>query len=508
MSIFISYSFVDSKLAWKFKEELHSRDPSLSIFLAEDKDSIKLGEEWSQRIMDSIKECEYFVLLLSDTSIKSAMVAGELDLAIKMKNKGDKKFPFILPIRISLSFDVEIDYNLASKVSKYQQRLWKSKDDTAAIIDEIISIINNEDSDKDLAKEKIEIPAFEDGISPANKVKVNPHKKSNNKYYVERQVESTAISYLNDPAMLIKIKAPEQFGKGHLLNKILRQLDADECTIIPVEFSGWGGTDFESIKKFLFKFCVECYEKKNNKVADYLRIASYWNDLGDFATDKLVTASFFKGEIIGDDDKMVFLALNDIDYIFSHRTISEEFCSMIRAWYNESQTANSIFSKLRLAVTYSTDTKYAIRDINQSPFNIGGPPIIIGALSKQETAKLARLYDDKISKEHIDFLYNTFGGHPFLTKSALSKIYVDKLSIPEMKNSLLSNDSPFFDHLASLSTKIREHNLEQQIRSIINCQSINDESYFKLAAIGVIKGSFGDFGWANKLYQDFFSSSY
>nr|MBX2863146.1 toll/interleukin-1 receptor domain-containing protein [Leptolyngbyaceae cyanobacterium MAG.088] len=104
--IFISYRTTEPDLS--LAGDLHQALTTAghSVFMAAE--SIDWGENWVDRIDQELKRCDYFVLLLSEQSATSDMVAGEVRTAKRLRDQLGK--PAILPIRLNLPLDDPLNY--------------------------------------------------------------------------------------------------------------------------------------------------------------------------------------------------------------------------------------------------------------------------------------------------------------------------------------------------------------------------------------------------------------
>ena len=503
-NIFISYSSKDSPIAHAFKQSLSNKMEDLKVFLAEDKESIAIGDDWSKEIVNAIKAAEYFIVLLSENSIESEMVIEEIRIANDYKSKSKNRTPYILPIRIKLPFDTELDYNLAAKINRYQQRLWNAEVDTEKITSEIIEVIHSKNKEKDLA-EQDETPVKEDGKIPVQKVDVNSvYQGENDEFYIERPVEQKAFEMLGKSGSLIKIKAPSKYGKSHLMRRLIHKAKGEDFEVLSIDFSGWGGSDYQNFNYFFRKFCGELYYRKHSKTNRKV-VSDFWKSQGEEYTHKENVADFFIKHI-SEKDKKLLISISDIDALFEYKDLSNEFCSIIRSWFNKSQNENDEnYCNLKFAISYATDTALAIRDNNQSPFNVGGDPIVLNPFGLEDTKSLYGQYCTTFEETELAFIFNAFGGHPYLTKKCLSKIFLEKIPIEDFKNNTVCVNNVFHDHLRSLSTKINAYDLNKAIQQLITKSSISNENYFKLSALGIIKGNRGEEKWSNQLYESFFN---
>jgi hypothetical protein len=64
-------------------------------------ESIRLGENWSDRIDRELERCDYFLLLLSEKSATSEMVTEEVRRARQLRDLRSQHKPILLPIRVN-----------------------------------------------------------------------------------------------------------------------------------------------------------------------------------------------------------------------------------------------------------------------------------------------------------------------------------------------------------------------------------------------------------------------
>ena len=78
MSIFLSYSRRDADLANRLYQDLQAR--GLQVWM--DRDAIQAGTLWRTSIVDGIRNCRVFLLVVSTASQQSSNVAKEVSLEI------------------------------------------------------------------------------------------------------------------------------------------------------------------------------------------------------------------------------------------------------------------------------------------------------------------------------------------------------------------------------------------------------------------------------------------
>ena len=95
--IFISYSSKDREKAEQLTELLASA--GLSVWI--DQSGIPGAEQWATEIVEGIRACSTFILLLSPESVASQNVLKELSLASE-KRKRISSNPFLLKVSVSV----------------------------------------------------------------------------------------------------------------------------------------------------------------------------------------------------------------------------------------------------------------------------------------------------------------------------------------------------------------------------------------------------------------------
>src|SRR4028119_1406284 len=137
--VFISYRSQDPDrtLANEFFEALKAAGHQPFMAAA----SIRLGENWPQRIDEELERADYFLLLLSEKSVASEMVTEEVRRARELRDRHPERKPMILPIRVCFPMTSPLNYDLRGYLQRTQQREWNSPADTLGILEEILSLV-------------------------------------------------------------------------------------------------------------------------------------------------------------------------------------------------------------------------------------------------------------------------------------------------------------------------------------------------------------------------------
>lgn len=221
--VFISYRSQDpdKSLAEDFYEALKAAGNQ--PFMAAK--SIRLGENWPQRIDEELERADYFVLLLSEKSVVSEMVTEEVRRARELRDRNPNGKPAILPIRVCFPINspVALNYDLRGYLQRTQQREWNSPADTPVILQEMLELLSQNgrgessftpvESTESTEELETAAPAAESLDRPPLPV-AEPELPEGqvdlaSAFYMERPpIESRCYEAIAKPGALIRIKAP------------------------------------------------------------------------------------------------------------------------------------------------------------------------------------------------------------------------------------------------------------------------------------------------------------
>jgi hypothetical protein len=418
--------------------------------------SIRLGENWPQRIDEELEQADYFVLLLSEKSVVSEMVTEEVRRARELRDRNNGK-PAILPIRVCFPMNspVALNYDLRGYLQRTQQREWNSPADTPAIIEEILSLLSEDGKG---ARDGTSKESTESADSTEELVNSTPKADSLDRpplpvaepelpggqvdlasaFYVQRHpIEARCFEAIAKPGSLIRIKAPRQMGKTSLMARILNSAEAKGCLKVPLSFQLADGKVFADLDKFLRWFCASIGRRL--KLPN--RLADYWDEI--FGSKDNCTA-YFEEYLLAEIDKPLALGLDEVDLVFEHPEIASDFFAMLRAWHEEAKNRD-IWKKLRLVVVHSTEV-YIPMNINQSPFNVG-LPIELPEFTSEQVQDLSQRHGLDWNATQVEQLMAMVGGHPYLVRVALYNIARQDMTLEKLLQEAPTEAGIYGDHL-------------------------------------------------------------
>ena len=515
-SVFISYRSKepDSGLAQQFYESLKAAGHQ--VFLAGE--SIRWGENWSQRVDEALESCDFFLLLLSPQAAVSEMVTEEVRRAKELHDTRDDRRPSILPIRVNFPFSSPLNYNLRGYLQSIQQREWTTDADTPILLREVLSLMNGSQASRDWARAGVE----DDRPSTPHPTHPTPHTPPlpiaepelpegqvdlASAFYVDRfpiegatrrTIEAQCYEAIVKPGALISIKAPRQMGKTSLMARILHHAGTHDHLTVPLSFQIADAVIFSDLDKFLKWFCAS--------VGRRLRLPhkpiDSWDDMYGSKDNGTI---YFEEYLLTSINRPLTLCLDEVDMMFNHPAVASDFFALLRAWHEAAKNSD-LWKKLRLVVVHSTEV-YIPMNINQSPFNVG-LPIKLPEFNAAQVQELAARHGLDWHGDEVTQLMAMVGGHPYLVRVALYHIAREDTTLPRLLQSAPTEAGLYGDHL-------RRHlwNLEQRSEMAAAVKRVVETSHpvrlesvqaFQLHSMGLVNLQENDVTFRCELYRRYF----
>ena len=101
--------------------------------------TMRVGTDWPGRIDAELRQADYLIVFLSEKSVASEMVEGEVETAHRLaKEQGGR--PKILPVR--LAYDAPLPYPLSAYLQHIQWADWESMQDTPGLIETLLQAVS------------------------------------------------------------------------------------------------------------------------------------------------------------------------------------------------------------------------------------------------------------------------------------------------------------------------------------------------------------------------------
>lgn len=321
--------------------------------------------------------------------------------------------------------------------------------------------------------------------------------------YIERPpVESICYSSLLKPSALVRVKAAKLMGKTLLMGRILQQLEetVEYRTILLSLRLADRQTHLNNLSRFLRWFCLNLTQELGLPDA----LDEYWNEEGIGA--KVSCTTYLEQYLLTEVETPLVLVLDDVDLLFPHPEVYEDFFGLLRSWHEKSRLRRQ-WQRLRLVIIHSTDI-YIRLNINQSPFNVG-VPIELPEFSLEQAQHFAKQH--QVTPNLVEELMALVGGHPYLLEQAFIhfQTHPDQ-NLQEFLKSAVTESGIYKSHLREYWAVLQQ---EPTFRDAINKMietgkpvKVDPIMAYQLQGIGLIRLD-GNFATPRcELYRQYFSS--
>lgn len=326
-------------------------------------------------------------------------------------------------------------------------------------------------------------------------------------YVLRPPVESRCYAEVMRPGTLIRLKAPHQMGKTSLMVRILayarQQFDAKVQTVA-LNLQQADRDIFSNLDRFLRWFCAAIARKLQLVNS----VENYWSDT--FGSKSNCTA-YFEDYILPAVDDTLVLALDQVDEVFLHPEIADDFFTLLRSWYEEAaygESGNPLWKKLRLIIIHSTEV-YIPLDINKSPFNVG-LAIELRAFSSSQVYDLAQRYSLQLMEPELSELMHLVAGHPALVQQALFHLAKGDLTLTQLIQTAPTDAGIYRNHLHRHLQYLQEHpELAAAYKQVIHTSDpieLEQLLAFKLHSIGLVELRGNQVISSCELYHQYFQN--
>jgi len=327
----------------------------------------------------------------------------------------------------------------------------------------------------------------------------------NSPLYIERPPrESLCYERILKTSALIRIKAPKQFGKTSLMDRILHHTSQKGYKNVRLNLTRLDEQFLTSLDQFLKWLC--------NRIAAELKLESQVDSSWDAKNmgGMVSCTNYFQEHLLSLDTPLV-LAFDGVDKLFQYSEIAQNFFPLLRTWHEESNNIE-IWGQLRLVLTHSTSA-YIPLSINVSPFNVG-LPIELQELNREQVWELVQRYQiPKWSINHAEQLMAMVGGHPFLIQLALYHIQRGDFTLEEILKTAIAETGIYISHLQEYSHYLRaDTKLSELFKKVLarGKMQVNDDQLiaaYKLNSKGLVKMQGNDIEISCDLYRQYFQKT-
>ena len=225
------------------------------------------------------------------------------------------------------------------------------------------------------------------------------------------------------------------------------------------------------------------------------------------ATSDNCTA-YFEDYLLPAAGSPLVLGLDEVDRVFEHPKIAEDFFGLLRAWHEEGKNGE-VWKKLRLVVVHSTEV-YIPMNVNQSPFNVG-LPVELPEFNRQQVLDLAHRHRLDWGAGEVEPLMAMVGGHPYLVRLALYHIARGDMTLPELLRQAPTEAGLYRDHLRRFLWLIQQNpqlvEAFKQVAGAAGSLPLEPILSFKLHSIGFVNLEENEVSLRCDLYRQYFGDT-
>jgi len=480
-NVFISYRHhePDSTLAHMFAGALRraGHHPFIDT-------GLRWGSDWVKAIRNALEKADFLLLLLSRESGMSEMVVKEVHLAKELAEQ-HKGRPVILPVRLRLPFMEPLPYQLAIGLHHIHQESWDDDEDSARIVDRLLATVANRSDWEDDQQTEIEtmgqVAELQPQFDPRSMTTPGGSLRTDSRFYIIREADSDVFSELQKPRAVVTVHGPRQSGKTSLMMGMyvaLRHADVSLRTAF-IDCQALEDSSLKSRNAIWFAIATQ--------ISKQLKTTAFSAADWDFAGGYVGNASAFLDKFVfADDQRPLLICLDEVDRLFSAR-LGSKFFSSVRAFYN-SGAHDPTWANVRWLLGTSSEPRFFIKDLNQSPFNIGFGAEL-STFNLAEIKSFAGRHGLSLDQNTLREVWEFVGGRPYLVHLMFYNLVRKPLARSDLFSTAFNSRGIFRDHLHSYLVHFqREKPLASAMKSIISGKGCkNEASIERLEAAGLVR---------------------
>ena len=306
----------------------------------------------------------------------------------------------------------------------------------------------------------------------------------NSRFYLVRPVDNEFAEAIEHKDSIILVKGARHTGKTSLIGRVIRKINSEKIRTLT--------TDFQRCTKSQLESADSLFQMIANDIIDKLKLDvelnSFWKATYGWNVN---FERFMRRHVLSNPEHHFVWVLDEVDRLFSYGYSTEVF-GIFRAWHNERMLdPECVWSQLTLCIAYATEAHLFIKDINQSPFNVG-TRLTLNDFSLEEVEEMNRRYGNPLlQKEELERFFVLLGGNPYMVSRGLELLSGKRISLAELEDTAGNEDNVFGDSLRRMIAAIRlDHELSEAIELLLRgrpCPSA--DIFYRLKSAGIVVGA-------------------
>lgn len=434
--------------------------------------------KWAQEIDRQVQRADIVVPLISKTSIKDDMLVSLLHAANDARQVGTSK-PHIVPVRVG--YDGPLPDRIGYILAQVETIFWQDAGDDNNVVTFILKSSGAPSKDIEAAvaaySAPLPRPLAEDLEAYGGLVPLR------SRFYIERDADRPFLAAVAQRHSVVLLKGARQIGKSSLLARGLHQAESSGARVALTDFQKLSGEDLTTLQTF--------YTALARMLARQLKISVSLTDTWTVGRSaNLNFEEYMEDHVLPESGPFIW-AMDEVDKLFFSTSFSNDVFGLFRSWANERQgRPSSPWGALTMVIAYATEAHLFIRDVNQSPFNIG-TRFELKDFDRSQVAVLNERYGMPLKTDsELERFFSLVGGHPYLSRRGLYTITTEGMALPAFEDIAASDNGPMSDHLRRILTLIaRSDDNSDALREILRgkpCPSF--ETFYHLRSAGLVNG--------------------
>lgn len=453
--------------------------------------SMLVGEKWVERIDAEIRQADFFIALLSPFSVNSEIARTEIERAHQLQEQQGR--PVLLPIRVA--YHERLPTPLSGYLSPINWTLWEGPEDTSRLLEQLAKAMTGG-----------ALPANAPAASGAPRAGASPEPgpgllrpplpsaaleldetlegamDTQSAFYVVRDADATVTRAVSQKhGATVTIKGARQMGKSSLLMRGLASALEAGKRVAYLSFQEFDTPTLSNPELFFQRFCLALGDQLELEN----QLETYWQKpMGPSQR----CGQYMSGHLLRRLEAPLVLGLDEVETLFE-LPFGTDFFGMLRSWHNNRALPTTpVWKKLGIILVTSTEPFLFIKNLTQSPFNVG-QTVELGDFAVEQVMELNQRHGSPLSPPHAQELFSLLGGHPYLVRKALYLVASGSLRVADLFTQAAEDRGPFGDHLRHLLFRLgSQPQLKGGLREVLQRNACPDESVFiRLRSAGLVR---------------------
>jgi hypothetical protein len=301
-------------------------------------------------------------------------------------------------------------------------------------------------------------------------------------FYVVREADAMVMRAVSQKqGATVTIKGARQMGKSSLLMRSLAAAINAGKRVAYLSLQEFDTPTLSDADLFFQRFCITL----SDQLGLANQVEAYWQKpMGSSQRCGL----YMSGHILRGLDAPLVLGLDEVETLFE-LPFGTDFFGMLRSWHNNRALPTTpVWKKLSIVLVTSTEPFLFIKNLTQSPFNVG-QTAELGDFTAGQVAELNQRHGSPLNPQQAQELASLLGGHPYLVRKALYLLASGSLRPEELFSLAAEDRGPFGDHLRHLLFRLSgQPQLKAGLREVLQRNACPDESTFiRLRSAGLVR---------------------